>query len=151
MTGVKLKHVRHCQCVNRGGGNRDDSGWGMRGFSQFSNIIIIIIINIMQYAHHHHHHHHHEKESPGFLNATHHRAVAGRSPLVAPVLRAVSAPDHDDDDDDDDNDDDNDDGSNGGVMAPIVAGIAFIEVFTSNKNGHCHQCKAYSHPSETMP
>ena len=67
----------------------------------------------------HHHHHHHEKESPGFLNATHHCAVAGRSPLVAPVLRAVSAPDHDDDkhddfvedsDDDDNDDNDNDDG-----------------------------------------
>ena len=33
--------------------------------------------------------------------------------------------------------------------APIVAEIAFSEVFTSNKNSHCHQGKACLHPSET--
>jgi len=60
---------------------------------------------------------------PGFLTAIHHGAVASRPPLVAPVLRAVSA--------------------------PIVAEIAFSEIFTSNKNSHCHQGKACLHPSET--
>ena len=50
------------------------------------------------------------KKLPGFLTAIHHGAVAGRPPLVAPVLRAVSAPDDDENDEDHDDDDDDDDG-----------------------------------------
>ena len=51
---------------------------------------------------------------------------------------------------DDEDGDNNKGGGEGGVfMAPIVAKIAFSEIFTSNKNSHCHQGKACLHPSET--